>query len=267
MTTLRVPPPVDFYNRLQPAFGDANVAAYVSQQIQLRDPFSRFGPRIFGKFTDFIDDVENTGFTALNDGSSGSNAFVDAAGGVYNIVTAAADNDYHAIATDNEPFLFAANKPLCAECCIKHTQGNTSLDAAFWFGLTNTTTTGGLQANAAGPLASYDGALWWKNEDGDTLNFENSNATTQDTESSIVDWPDATWVRLGLYFDGTPTTSRITPYYNVSGDPWGAWVQGPQTTITLSGLDEMHLVLGVKAGPGGGAETLQADWLGCWQVR
>jgi len=266
MTTL-LRPPIDLYNRLQPAFGDANVRDYVDQQLRMNDPLSRFGPRVFEVFDDFTSPIAETYWAELDDGSSGTDLLADQVGGVWQLVTAAADNDYKARATHGEPFKFAANKPLWAEIALKHTQGDTSNDAAFWFGLTDTLTTGGLQANAAGPLASYDGALWWKDEDGTELNFENSNAATQDTETGIVDWPDDTWVRLGFYFDGSPTTSRITPYYNVSGDLFGPWTKGPDTTITLSGLEEMHLVFGIKCGPGGGAETLEVDWVRCAQVR
>lgn len=265
MTTLNplTRPPRHLGPRLESGVGDLPVASYLHQQVALNDPFSKFGPKVYGKFTDCDDPIGETHWEELDDGSSGTDLNSDQAGGVWQLVTAAADNDYKARASFSEVFKFAADKPLWAEARVKHTQGDTSLDAALWFGLTDTLTTGGLQASAAGPLASYDGALWWKDEDGSVLNFECSNAGTQDTKSSVVAWPDATWVRLAFYFDGV---GSITPYYNVAGG-FDLTAAEPAVTLSLTGLEEMHLVVGVKAGPGGGAETLELDWLGCWQVR
>lgn len=37
--------------------------------------------------------------------------------------------------------------------------------------------------------------------------------------------------------------------------------------ITLSSLEEMNLIYGIKAGPSGGAETLQVDYVRCVQLR
>lgn len=256
-------------------FRDRHSAEWLFQQTAMGDPLSRFGKRVFVLEEDFVvpasfadgGPTSLVTFDALNDGTTGTNAFQDAAGGWYNVVTAAADNDYHALATPNEVFKFAANKPLWFEVIFKVAEAQTGLDAAFWFGLSDTLTTGGLQANDSGPLASYDGALWWKGEGGSTFNFETSNAGTQDTESDVFTFEDDTLTRLGFYFDGAATTASIRPFYSVNGDIWNL-KEGPITTIPLSGLEEMHLIAGgIKAGPGGTAETLQLDYVRCAQVR
>lgn len=202
-------------------------------------------------------------WTALNDGATGTPAFQDAAGGIFNVVTAAADNDYSAYSSVAENWLFASGKKLWFEAKFKLSEAATS-ESTWWFGLSDTLTTGGMQANTAGPLASYDGALIWKTpETALTVNFETSNAGTQNTLSEFATAISNTWHRAGFYFDGAATTSAITPYFH-NGT---SWTMGTAKDITLSGLEEMHVVFGVKAGPGGGAETLQIDYVKCLQLR
>lgn len=205
-----------------------------------------------------ISDV--TAWTISGDGATGTNAYQDAAGGIFNLVTAAADNDYHHMSLQHEAFKFASGKRLWLEARVKVAEA-TVLESTWWVGLTDTLTTGGMQANAAGPLASYDGALIYKTpETAMTLEFETSNAGTQVTTASTgVTSVTDTWNRVGFFFDGTATTSTITPYYAVNDS--NVWVKGTAHDITLSGLEEMHLVMGIKAGPTGAAETLQIDYI------
>lgn len=202
-------------------------------------------------------------WTALNDGGTGTPAFQDAAGGIFNVVTAAADNDYAAYSSVAENFKFEAGKKLWFEARFKLAEATTN-ESTWWFGLSDTLTTGGFQANAAGPLASYDGALWFKTpETSMTINFETSNAGTQVTTSDIATSVTDTWTKVGFYFDGTATTSSIVPFYDIGS----GWVKGTAHSITLSGLEEMHIVFGVKAGPTAAAETLQIDYIKCLQLR
>lgn len=222
----------------------------------------------FQMFDDFVypattavSDV--TAWSAVNDGGTGTPVYQDAAGGVFNVVTAAADNDYSAYKSLTQPFLFAAGKPLWFEARFKVSEATTS-ESTWWFGLSDTTTTGGMQANAAGPLASYDGALIYKTpETAMTVNFEVSNAGTQSTLSEFATSITNTWHRVAFYFDGAATTSYITPWFH-NGTSWTA---GSPLSITLASLEEMNLIYGIKAGPSGGAETLQVDYVRCVQLR
>lgn len=223
--------------------------------------------RVFTFFDDFLNPASATAsdyhaYTSNDDAGTGTNAFQDAAGGVYNVVTAAADNDYHAMSSVAENWLFAEGKELWFEARFKLAEATTN-ESAWWFGLTDTLTTGGFQADAAGPLASYDGALIWKDEATMAIDFETSNAGTQNTTTNMGTFVTDTWTKVGFYFDGAATTGVITPYIDV-GD---GWVAGTAQNITLSGLAEMHLVFGVKAGPTAAAETLQVDYVKCVQVR
>ena len=210
-----------------------------------------------------------TAWTVNSDGGTGTNAFQDAVGGVFNLVTAAADNDYQALSLQHEAFKFAAGKRLWLEARVKLAEGTTN-ESTWWVGLTDTLTTGGMQANAAGPLASYDGALIYKTpETALTLNFESSNAGTQVTSSAEATSVTNTWTRVGFFFDGgnssSATTATLTPFYAVNDS--NTFVKGASQTITLSGLEEMHLVIGVKAGPTAAAETLQIDYIKCVAER
>lgn len=224
--------------------------------------------RYFTFFDDFLNPASATAsdyhaYTSNDDAGTGTNAFQDAPGGIYNVVTAAADNDYHAMSSVSENWLFAAGKPLWFEARFKLAEATTN-ESTWWFGLTDTLTTGGMQANAAGPLASYDGALIYKTpETALTVNFETSNAGTQSTSSAFATSISDTWHRAGFYFDGATTTSKITPYFH-NGTSWTA---GAAHDITLSGLEAMHLVFGVKAGPTAAAETLQVDYIKVVQER
>lgn len=222
----------------------------------------------FSLFEDFLRPASATAsdymtWTAVNDGSTGTPAFQDAAGGIFNVVTAAADNDYAAYSSVAENWLFASGKELWFEARFKLSEAATS-ESTWWFGLSDTLTTGGMQANTAGPLASYDGALIWKEpETALTVNFETSNAGTQNTGTAFATSISNTWHRAGFYFDGVATTSTITPYFH-NGT---SWTVGTAKNITLSGLEEMHVVFGAKAGPSGNAETLQIDYIKCIQKR
>jgi hypothetical protein len=221
-------------------------------------------------FDDFVLAASTTvsdvmAWTAVNDGTTGTPVYQDAANGVFNVLTSAVDNDYAAYSSVTECFKFAAGKRLWFEARVKVAEA-TVLESTWWVGLTDTLTTGGMQANAAGPLASYDGALVYKTpETAMTLNFESSNAGTQVTNSAEATSVTDTWTRVAFAFDGAATTSAITPYYAVNGSD--VFVKGAPQSITLSGLEEMHMVFGIKAGPTGAAETLQIDYILCLQER
>ena len=199
----------------------------------------------------------NYNFTSWDDGGTGTNVAVDVVGGAVGIVTANADNDYHAMASGSEAFLFASGKKLWMEARIRVAEASTN-KSAWWIGFTDTETTGGFQADTSGPLASYDGALIWKDEADMKIDFETSNAAAQITSAEIGTFVTNAWTRVGMYFDGTATTSTITPY--IDG------VAGTAKNITLAGLAEMHFVMGIKAGPGNDVETLQVSNLKAVQL-
>lgn len=223
--------------------------------------------RAFLFFDDFLQQASATAsayaaYTAMNDAATGTPAFQNVAGGVYNLVTAAAQDDYSGIRTTAKPWLFAAGKELWLEARFKVAEAATN-KSAWIFGLVDTVTTGGLQTGASGPLASYDGAVIWKDEGAMIANFETSKAGTQSTTSALGTVVTDTWTKVGFYFDGAATTANIFPYVDVGA----GWVAGASKQITLSGLNQMQLIATIKAGAGGAAETLQVDYLKVLQLR
>lgn len=120
-----------------------------------------------------------------------------------------------------------------------------------------------MQANAAGPLADYDGVLFWKTpETAMTLNFETSNGTTQNTLSTFATTVTDTWTRVAFYWDGVDS---ITPYAGVNGT--NELTKYTPQALSLTAMTGMLLVMGVKAGPTAGAETLQVDYIRYVQER
>lgn len=197
-------------------------------------------------------------YTSINDGGTGTNAFQDVAAGVFNLVTAAADNDYQAMRSVSKTYVFASGKRLWLDCKFRLSEATTN-ESTWWIGFNDTTTTGGFQANTSGPLASYTGALVYKTpETALTVNAQVSAAAVQSTASAIATSVSNTYSRAQLYWDGV---SAITAhYYNGT-----SWVQ--QSFPFTAGTTAMYLMWGVKAGPTAAAETLQVDYIRTCQDR
>lgn len=226
---------------IQPAtFGpDGSVA-----NVQLFDDFLSYTDAQL--WTKAGDDTEVVGMT-------------DAAGGVLSIATdaTAEDDDDASIATTNEIFKFAAGKDGFFETRIKFTEANTD-DINVFAGLSDTLTTSMLLGSGGGPLASYDGAGFFKVDGGTTWNFECSNAGSQDTEADLVTRASGSWTTLTFVWDDDGTTITITPLINGTAYT--------PVTMLLAGLEEMHAVLGVRCG-GANQETLLVDYVRCVQAR
>lgn len=198
---------------------------------------------------------------SIDDAATGTNAFQEVVGGVYNVVTAAVDNDYHAMVAQQKSFQFVVGKKAWFAARVKVAEA-TALESTWWVGVTDTTTTGGMQANALGPLDSYDGALFWKTpEAAMTINFETSNAAVQSTLATFTTSVTAKWTTVAFFWDGL---SSITPYAAVNDS--NTLISYPSQSLTGS-LAVMKPVFGIKAGPTGAAETLQIDYILMAQER
>lgn len=248
--------------RFPGGISDGTEAAW-NADLPMTDP-----TRVFVVFDDFVNPASSTAsdvqaWTVVSDGGTGTPVFNnDAAGGIANVVTAAADNDYSAYVSASEVFKITANKKMWFKARVKVAEATTN-ESTWWVGLTDTTTTGGMQANAAGPLASYDGILFWKTpETAMTLNVETSNAGTQVTSSAIATTVTNKWTTVAFYWDGN---GYVLPYYAVNDSD--TLVASSPIALTASGMEEMHVVFGVKAGPTAGAETLQVDYIFVAQER
>lgn len=202
--------------------------------------------------------VATTGSYAIVEDGTPAQLQIDAANGVLSIATDVNDNDEAYVSTITETWKFAASKPMWFEARVALTEAATD-KANIIVGLSDTVAANSLLDNGAGPMASYDGAVWFKVDGGTVWQFESSNAGTQVTTSSAGAFVTNTWYRLGFIFDPSDgTTGIITPYLD--------GVIGTAQNITLSGLEEMHALLGVKAGSAA-AETLRVDYIQILAVR
>lgn len=195
-----------------------------------------------------------------DDAAGGTDAIQDAAGGVYKHFCDGDDNDEAYLSTDNEQWLFAAGKSLWFEARLAIIQGATN--AANWIvGLTDAAGADMIQDDAAGPAASYDGAVFFGTEGALTYGFETSNAATQVTTATAGTMVSGTMMNLGFWFNSestADTTATITPFVN--------GVAGTAHTITLAGLAEMEFTIGVKS-DGSAEEAFSIDYLKIVQIR
>ena len=204
----------------------------------------------FDDFTVYDATANVGGYAEVSD--SGTIVTADGAGGVLNIPTGETDENESYVSSMRELFKFGTTKMLYFEARVKLAEANTD-DANIIVGLSDTVAADSMQDAAAGPMASYDGALFFKVDGGTVWQFETSNAGTQKTLASAGAFTDETWTKLGFLYDyNDGVTANVTPY--VDG------VAGTTQTLTISGLEEMHILLGAKAG-GANVETLAVDYV------
>lgn len=206
-----------------------------------------------------IDTTATTGdWAVVKDGVVATPSLLDAAGGVVSVATDINNNDEIYVSSMAENWLFAPSKPLWFEARLALTEANVD-DANIIVGLSDTVAANSLLDNGAGPMASYDGAVWFKVDGGTVWQFETSNAGTQVTTASAGAFLSNTFYRVGFVYDPADgVTGSITPYLN--------GVEGTAQAITIAGLEEMHILFGAKAG-GGAVETLRVDYVQCLAVR
>jgi len=204
-------------------------------------------------FDDFFKYDTTNDYAVVEDaGAGGGDVITDAAGGWLSVGCDGDDNDECYVSSIAEIFKFQTNKQLFFETKIKLTEANTD-DANFIIGLSDTVAANSLLDNGAGPMASYDGAVFFKADGTMKIQFETSNAGTQVTNATLADFVSGTEYVLGFLYDyNDGTTATVTPYVN--------GVAGTAHSLTISGLEEMHVLIGVKAG-GANEEALVVDYV------
>lgn len=210
----------------------------------------------FDDFFTYDDTATVGGYAEVSD--AGTIVTTDAVGGVLSVPTGGTDNNETYVSSIHELFKVADDKPIWFEARVKLTEANTD-DANIIVGLSDTVGANTLLDNGGGPAASYDGIVFAKVDGGTVWQFETSNAGTQVTTASAGAFASGEWTRLGFHVNPTSATAAtVTPY--IDG------VAGTTHALTITGLEEMHILLGAKAG-GGNAETLLVDYVKCVQVR
>ncbi len=220
-------------------------------------PFIGDRSRNFELHDDFMQ-LNTALWATVDDGGTGTNTLDGTHGGWMGVVTAAADNDYHTMTSTAKSFQFKTSKVLNLEAKIKMTEANTD-QGSFVVGFMDTTTTGGLQTGTSGPLASFDGAIFYKIEGTQTIKFMVSNSTTQAISTITWAFTSATEYTLRLEYgcnDGT--TGWVQPYVND--------VAGTRLTCDIATMAAMYALFGVKAGSGS-AETLKIDYINIQGTR
>jgi hypothetical protein len=156
-----------------------------------------------------------------------------------------------------EAFIFNTTKELMFEARVKFTAGSTDGKGTFVVGLSDTVAANSI-VDAGTLMTSFDGAIFCLEEDAE-VSFTTSNASSQTRTATAYSWTNGDTVRLGFYYspaDGT--TGKITPIVNGT--------EGTTHDITISGLAEMHILLGAKTHEGA-EQKLEVDWCEVIQRR
>lgn len=187
----------------------------------------------------------------------------DGAGGFYQIACDGDDNDEAYNSSRSEAFKFAADKPALFLCRVKHTAGSTAGKGSFVIGLSDTVGANSI-VDAGTLMTSFDGAVFFKGEDNANIEFVGSNATTQDNDDLVAFTNGGTYTLVFAFDPGDGTTGTLTPFYNSSGG--STLTAGTTQNITLAGLEEMHILFGVKTHEAA-EQALLVDYIGVIQAR
>lgn len=220
-------------------------------------------------FDDFLTGVDTgTRWITADDSATGTNTYSDILGGSISILTAAANDDYHAMHSTSQCFNLLGANELWFEARFRVAEAATS-QSTWWFGLTDMAThgatTGGMQAVAAGPLTNYDGVLIYKIEGAMAIDVETSNDSSQDVETGLATFVTNTWTRVGFHVSAAATTAVCTAYFDVAAGSGALTAHSTTMNLTRAGLQEMYCVFGIKSG--GSVETLEVDYIKCVQLR
>lgn len=195
---------------------------------------------------------------------TGTITVVDQAGGVLQLEASdgtIADNDESYCGTTNEPFLFAADKPIFFETRLKlgaADSGTANVMAGLVSAANGANT---ILDNGGGPPASYSGLVFYKVDGGSAWQAEASIGGTQ-TAITLTSpgAPGTTYQKLAFNWIPTSSTSG-TAYMYVNGTLVGS------QAFTFTGATEMSAFVGVKNGDGTTNVTLLVDYVLVAQAR
>jgi hypothetical protein len=181
----------------------------------------------------------------------------DGLGGWIVIAPDGDDNDEKYLSSGSEAFIFNTTAKVAFEARVKLVQGTTAGKSTFVVGLSDTVAANSI-VDGGTLMTSFDGALFHKNEDATQIKFTTSNAGTQVT-NDVGAFTNDTVVKLGFLYDPNDgVTGKISPIVNgvVAKDSDGVAIVHD---ITISGLAEMHILLGAKQHETGNEPVLWVD--------
>jgi hypothetical protein len=231
----------------------------MTKLLSLPDQY-HIGRRVHGFFEDFYEFVTGDLWTKVT-AVDGAVTILDAAGGKAAISSAVdtAGNEDCYLKSNKESFKFAAGKPLHFEALVDFIESSTN-QANVMAGLMDAVAANSLQNDGAGPKASYSGAVFYK-VDGETVwRCESSIGASQVTTQTSVTAGGSTAQRLTIEFQ--PITSSLGEVRFFIDDALVA-----KHAITFTSATEMQVVLGVKDGDASDEETLNVDYVACYQLR
>jgi len=222
-----------------------------------------------GFFEDFDHFVDGDRWTMV-DADSGASVAEDAdgVGGVVLLTTGATDNNEAVLATSNELFKFASDKPLVAEARVQYAESNTD-DANVLFGVMDAIGANSLQDGGAGPKASYSGAVFFK-ADGDTV---------WSVESSLAGAQTTTQLTATNSLDGAAKTAGGSSYQTlrIEVQPLAGSVAdimfyideilvAKHKGVSITSATEMMVGVAAKAGSAN-SEVVSVDYISAYQKR
>lgn len=227
--------------------------------------------RYYEHLEDFKHYVTTDMFTSvLTD--SGTAAVSAAANGILTITASdgtVADNDEAYVATTNEVFLFANDKPFVVESLVKFAEANTD-DANIFFGLADAIAANTLVDDGAGLKTSFSGACIYKVDGSNVWKCISSVGTTQTITTSTLTAGGSSYQRLKIEVNPISTTNVEISFF-VDGIPlYDAAVtsknQAIKHVVDATSATEMDLGWGVKNG-GANNESLNVDYVAWAGVR
>jgi len=225
--------------------GGNDVFSQANSIIHFRDDFTEYNPTAtVGRYV-VTEDAGATAPDALDPALPG---------GVLNVGSDGDDNDECYVASVVPIFKFQTNKKVLFEAKVKLTEANTD-DANYILGLCSVYAANTLVDNGAGPVTTFDGAVFYKVDGDMSIRFETSNAAAQTAADVLATSVSGTWYTLGFLYDyNDGVTAIVTPF--VDG------VAGTPQELTISGLDALLYVLfGVKTGGDTYEEGLKVDYV------
>jgi len=198
-----------------------------------------------------------------DDGAGTADGVADAKGGIYYQYCDGDQHDEFYIVSNNEHWIVEAGKPIWLEWKVCLEEANTN-KAKWLFGLMDAAGADSI-LDAGGPAATYDGAVWFTNAADLYLDYESSNAGVQTTTADAQVYVSGVFHKLGIFFDTKYTTDTVAKVR--------FFFDGVEMTtshnLTIAGLEEMHLIGGVKAGNAGDTneEHMIVDYVKVVQIR
>lgn len=207
-------------------------------------------PRLFHVYIedfDYFAAADWTITTTEAGGGDASEALTNVAGGVLLVTNDAADDDADFFQKVGESFKFAAGKKTFFEARLA-TSDATQSDIVVGLQITDTT-----------PLAVTDGVYFLKSDGAATVDFKSLMNSAGVTSSAVATMANATYIRLGFYYDGA---SNIAVY---ADDVKVADVTVAAGT-TLCNDEELTISFGIQNGEAV-AKTLSVDYIIVAQER